>query len=237
MSGFFVVKKITFTKDPYPVKHIIAIPIRLKKKTDMRYIWILFLLFAGQLHAQKMVAECTIEYKVEVKNNNVVKGGASSRFQYLKGKKVRIDISTDAFTQKEIYDLNSGAAVILKEVGSNKYMSHLTRDMWMQQFEKFKGIKPISAGGAKTILGYECKKAYAMLGDDVKFTIYYTTAIVPSASENPYLAEAVPGFILEYEMANEKTKNNITYTATKISFSPVPNALFEIPTSGYRILQ
>ncbi len=203
----------------------------------MKYIWILIVLFAGRLHAQKMVAECTIEFKVEVKNNNVVKGGTSSRFQYLKGKRVRIDMTTDAFTQKEIYDLNSGAAVILKEVGSNKYMSHLTREKWMQQFEKFKGIKPTPVAATKTILGYECKKAYAMLDDDVKFTIYYTTAIVPSASENPYLADAVPGFILEYEMSNEKTKNNITYTATKISFSPVPNALFDIPTSGYRILQ
>ncbi|MEX6687933.1 hypothetical protein QTN47_10530 [Danxiaibacter flavus] len=203
----------------------------------MKYIWILFFLFAGQLHAQKMVAECTIEYKVEVKNNNVVKGGTSSRFQYLKGKKVRIDIMTDAFTQKEIYDLNTGDAVVLKEVGANKYMSQLTRDKWMQQFEKFKGIKPTPAAETKTILGYECKKAFAKLDDDVKFTIYYTTAIVPSASENPYLAEAVPGFILQYEMANEKTKNNITYTATKISFSPVPSALFDIPTTGYRILK
>jgi len=88
----------------------------------------------------------------------------------------------------------------------------------------------------KTILGYECKKGSAVLKDGSSFTFFYTVSIKPSASENPYQFRDIPGFVLEYEIIGEDKTSKITYTATRINFNPVPSSKFDIPTSGYRVL-
>jgi len=88
----------------------------------------------------------------------------------------------------------------------------------------------------KTILGYECKKAIVKLKNGSIYNMYYTTAIIPSASENPFEFKDVPGFVLEYETGGNKS-SKITYTAIQINFDPVPASKFKIPTSGYRVLE
>jgi len=88
---------------------------------------------------------------------------------------------------------------------------------------------------SKTILGYPCKKAVATTKGGKRFTIYYTTGLAPTASENPYQFKNIPGIVLEYESETSEGKS-ITFKATNIDFSPVPAAKFEIPQSGYRIL-
>ncbi|MDO9156009.1 MAG: hypothetical protein Q7U17_03995, partial [Sediminibacterium sp.] len=65
--------------------------------------------------------------------------------------------------------------------------------------------------------------------------VYYASTITPSVREFEYQFKDIPGFVLEYEAKDGYTQK-ITYTATKISFNPVSAAKFEIPTTGYRLL-
>jgi hypothetical protein len=53
--------------------------------------------------------------------------------------------------------------------------------------------------------------------------------------EFEYQFRDVPGFVLEYE-SQEGDKGVIRYTATKINLSPVQASRFDIPVSGYRLL-
>jgi len=132
--------------------------------------------------------------------------------------------------------VKSGTAVILKEVGSEKYKSVYTAEQWKNENKRFDGFKITTTNEKKTILGYESRKIIVSLKDGNTYSMYYTTSITPSITENPYQFKDIPGFVLEYETSlggNAK----ITYTATIINFNPVPASKFEIPSTGYRLLQ
>lgn len=91
------------------------------------------------------------------------------------------------------------------------------------------------SGETKNILGFECKRAVLRLKNGTTFSLYYATNIIPSVREFQYEFKDIPGFVLEYESMEGENKK-ITYTATKVNISPVPVSKFEIPTSGYRII-
>lgn len=185
---------------------------------------------------RKIIADCTITYDISTENSNRNALNNTSKIVYIKGKEVRIDILSSAYSQTTIYNYVTGEAVILKEVGSNKYMSVLNENAWKNQNSRYASINVTFGDEEKIILGYRCKKAVAHLKDGTSFTLYYTTAIAPSVQENPYQFKNIPGFVLQYE-SQEEGLGKITFTATKLDLSPVPVVKFEIPKSGYRILQ
>lgn len=201
-------------------------------------IVILLLAISAKSFAQqpKIIGDCTVTFGIsgaDAGTNENLKG--SSKTLYIKGHKTRVDVSSSNYNQSTIYDSNTGVAVILKEIGANKYMSTLDAAKWEQQNKKYEGMTISITNETKTILGYECKKAVATLKNGNNFTIYYAPAIMPSAIENPYEFKNIPGFVFEYEMPGEKG-NKIIFSATQINFNPVPASKFEIPKTGYRIL-
>ena len=106
---------------------------------------------------------------------------------------------------------------------------------WKAENKKFDGATVTKVEESKTILGYECKKAILKLVDGNTFTLYYANNITPSVKEFEYQFKDIPGFVLEYE-SQEQNGKKVKYTAIKINLSPVQASRFEIPTSGYRIL-
>lgn len=208
----------------------------------MQKILLLFILFyfPGILIAQNpvVVGDCTVTYTITGGNASTNKNlaGAVKTF-YLKGKLSRVDLSSPGFSQSIIYDNKTGTAVVLKEVGSEKYKSTYDAEQWKNENKAFDGLKLTVANERKTILGYECRKVIAVLKDGNSYSMYCATAIIPSSTENPYQFKDVPGFVLEYETSSGTTASKITFTATMINFNPVPASKFEIPSSGYRLLQ
>jgi GLPGLI family protein len=186
---------------------------------------------------QKVVGDCTVTFSISgssASTNTNLSGALKT--VYIKGKLLRVDISGASYPpQSVIYNSATGEAVILQQMGANKYMSKLTPEKWNQENSHYEGAKFILSGETKTILGYECKKMNATLKDGGSFILYYAPAIIPSANENPYLFKDIPGFVLQYEVAEKNAGAKITYTATKINFSPVPASKFDIPTSGYLV--
>jgi hypothetical protein len=73
-----------------------------------------------------------------------------------------------------------------------------------------------------------------LLNGDV-FTLYFATAIMPSVKEFEYQFKDIQGLVLEYESIESQTRK-VRYTATKINLSPVQASRFDIPTTGYRLL-
>jgi GLPGLI family protein len=191
----------------------------------------------GNAQEQKIVGDCTATFSIassEASTNSNLAG--ATKTLYIKGKLIRIDVSSSAFQQSVIYNTTTGEAVILKELSGNKYMTKVDAQKWNQQNSRYEGMKIAYGAQTKTILGYECKSGVATLKDGSSFSFFYAGAITPSSSENPYQFKDIPGFVLEYEVVGEDKKSKITYTATKINFNPVPASKFEIPTTGYRIL-
>lgn len=203
----------------------------------------LFLSIISQTNAQtRVVAEVTLVYSIEVVNEKQLDVDAvaqlkqSSKTIYIKGNNSRVDLYSPAFSQSLIYSKGTGTAVILREMGGNKFLTKLDAKGWNKKNEKFFGMMIKYPGDTKTILGYECKKAILQLQDGSTFSVFFTTAISPSVKEFEFQFKDIPGFVLQYEAMDGYT-DKIIYTATKINLNPVAASKFDIPTSGYRLLE
>lgn len=196
----------------------------------------------GLSYAQtRVVAECTVSYSISVDNATGLDKEAvellksSSKTVYIKGNDSRVDLMSSSFLQTMIFDKTTGNAVILRELGANKFMTKLESKAWVVQNSKYSGMTISYENETKNILGYDCKKAVLKLQNGTSFSVYYATAITPSVKEFEFQFKDIPGFVLEYE-AQEGGAQKITYKATKINLNPVQASKFDIPTSGYRLL-
>lgn len=190
---------------------------------------------------QRVVADCTITYSISAEEGNTEKDvteslKASTKTVYIRGNDSRTDLITPSFTQSLLYDKSTGGAVILREFGNNKFITRLDAKTWAAKNNRYEGMKVSFVNNEnKTILGYECKKAVIQLKDGSIFTLFYATDIIPSVREFEYEFRDIPGFVLEFESQEAQSKK-IRYTATKINLTPVQASKFDVPKSGYRLL-
>jgi GLPGLI family protein len=197
-------------------------------------------LFAGPVWAQKKFSEGTISYDIVIntgsdkpKNADYMDGTTVAN--YIKGNKSRTDMVTALGNMSTINDGDKKSIVILKEFGEQKYMITLQPEDWKDANKRYEGIVyTFEDGGEKTILGYKTKKATGKLKDGTTYTVWYTPDLVPENKNFQYETSSLPGLALEYEVNANNQK--ITYTVSKISFSPVPASKFDLPKSGYRVL-
>jgi GLPGLI family protein len=193
------------------------------------------------LAQQRVVAECTVIFKITLDDGTVDKDvsnsiSKSAKTVYIKGNDSRVDLVSPAIQQSVIYDKTQNTAVVLREFGTNKFMNRLSKEQWVTANKQYQGMAISLVNETKTILGYECKKAMITLKDGTVFSLYYATAIIPSVKEFEYQFKDVPGFVLEYQIKESGDNTLVNYRAEKISLSPVLASKFDIPTSGYRIM-
>jgi len=195
-----------------------------------------FVIIAIAANAQKIIGECTVDFTVTYTDKANVASGITSTL-YIKAKQARLELNSQAFTQSKIFNGKTGDVIILQDAGNSHFMRKLSSAKWLGANKKFEGATLNSSTDKKTILGYECEKATLTLKDGSSYKLYYTKAITPSFNEYEYQFKDVPGFVLEYESTDEKGANKITYSATKINLNPVPAAKFDVPTTGYRVIE
>ncbi|MBY0480927.1 MAG: hypothetical protein K2Q21_06215 [Chitinophagaceae bacterium] len=210
-------------------------------KLIIGWITVFSFLHSDAFAQQRVVAECTVTYQIsltETKTDKEVQNAIQQSFRtvYIKGNDSRVDLVSPSLTQSVIYDKSNGSAVVLKEFGNNKFMIRLNQSAWKLANKKYEGMNiQLVNNETKTILGYECKKALITLKDSSVFNVYYATAITPSVKEFEYQFKDIPGFVLEFQ-AKDQSGSVATYRAVKISLSPVQASKYDIPTSGYRVL-
>lgn len=189
----------------------------------------------GKVKAQtsKLVAECTITYSVNTDGKNDKE--ETIKKLYIKGRKIRTEINNNTFYQAIIFDNKSGEAVVLKDVGGDKYISSFTAEEWREKNKRWDSSTITLTDETKKILTYNCRKATITIKDKSTYIVYYTTDLVASATENPYEFRNIPGLVLEYDSQTDNGRN-IQFKAIDINFDPVPAAKFIAPTTGYRIL-
>lgn len=202
--------------------------------------FVLLMLCLNTHAQQRVVAECTITYAINIddsqaSNDAIASLKSSSKTVFIKGMNSRTDLSSPTFMQSMIYQKNTGTAVILREFGANKFMTKLDPTKWKEENKKFDGMRIEATAETKTIIGYECKKVNMVMANGSTFSVYYTPAIAPSVKEFEYQFKDIPGLVLESESI-DADGNKIRYTAKQINFNPVPPSKFDIPTTGYRIL-
>jgi len=191
----------------------------------------------NDLFAQRIVAECTIEYTIEPDTSfhfNKAAGFSGTKHVYIKGNDARMDVESAGYLQSVIYDKAQHQAVVLRVLGTNKFITRLQPADWATENKRFDSLKISYQPATKTLIGYECKMAIVTLRDGTEYQLFYTTSIAPSVREFDYVFKDIPGFVLAYQV--KQGNHLVKYTATRISFSPVAASRFDIPVSGYRIL-
>ena len=189
----------------------------------------------------RVVSDCTIIYSISTDAGKTDKDvrealNASTKTVYIRGNDSRTDLVSPSFTQSLFFDKSTGNAVILREFGNNKFMTRMDNSKWVSENKKYEGMNAsLQSTESKSILGYICKKGIIQLKDGSSFNIYYSSEIVPSVKEYEYQFKDIPGIVLEFE-SQEADGKKIKYLATKITFAPVPASRFDIPKSGYRLL-
>ncbi len=203
------------------------------------------ILTLGILHPtiaqQRVVAECTVVFKIALEDGTVDKEvsnsfGKSTKTVFIKGNDSRVELQSPSIQQSVIYDRTASTAVVLREFGTNKFMNRLNKEQWLAANKQYQGLSLNLVNETKTILGYECKKAILTLKDGTVFNLYYATSIIPSVREFEYQFKDIPGFVLEYQIKESGDNTLVNSRAEKISLSPVLASKFDIPTSGYRLM-
>jgi len=203
---------------------------------------LLFLFTVSSLPAlsQKKFSEGTISYDVVINTGSDKPKTAdyldgTTVANYIKGNKSRSEMVSPLGSLTTIYDSSKNTIVMLKEFGEQKYMITLTPNDWKDANRKYENISfTYDPSAEKIIQGYKCKMAIATLQDGTTYTVWYTPDLVPENRNFQYETRSLPGLAMEYEL-NSKDKK-VTYTVSKISFSPVPASKFELPKAGYRIM-
>lgn len=190
---------------------------------------------------QRVIAECTIEFSVSADSTSVDDAAflaslrQSKKFIYVKGVQSRTDFINPGFTQTVIHRKEAGAT-ILREFGQNRFMTQLSKEEWMQENKRYEGVQMVETNETKVILNYNCKKARLMLTDGQTLDVFYVPNMVPSVRDYEFQFSVVPGLVLAYESTDQQNRK-VSFTARRISFSPVQATRFDIPTTGYRVLE
>lgn len=192
-------------------------------------------IFLQSFSQQKIISDLTVTFAVTNTDASAKNDlSSASKIIYLRGKQLRVDLNSNTFNQSIFYNENTGEATVLKSIGDSKYISNYSAQQWKNENSVYDGLKISYTGNTKKILNYDCKEAILELKNGTKYSVYYVPDIMPSVTENDFQFKTVPGLVLQYQttIRNEK----VEYTATKINFDPVPAFHFEIPKSGYKVL-
>ncbi len=186
---------------------------------------------------QRIVAECTVVYKVE--SHDASDGSMrqkATKTVYIKSNNARIDLVAPAYAQSTIYNKSTGMATVLRSFGEDKYMTSLNAKQWRKLNMPLDSMQIQLTTDSISVLDYSCKKALLQLKNGTTVTVYYTTAIIPSVRDYEYMFKDIPGFVLGYEMVDDLGLKTI-FRATQINlYNPVAASKFDIPAKGYRIL-
>lgn len=193
---------------------------------------LLFLVFDAE--AQKRFSEGILQYEVTtVLNQDTVANGIRYS-EMIKGGHYRADLVSSVAQTTTLFDAREESGAIIRTFGANKILTPITRENWNEINSKFINAVYQVTDQQKEIMGHRCKLANATLKDGSKLEVYFTPDI---SSDNPDLSirfGQLPGLALEYTSGTGT--NKVTYTVVSISYDPVPIQLFDVPTSGYRLL-
>jgi len=197
-----------------------------------------FLLLSFSALAQRKLTEATLRYSIslaDTTNRSLSDLFKSSQYTcYVKGINSRTDLVTDMGTQVTLLFGKSGNAVLLKEFGSQRYLTRLTALQWNSLNQKYEDSKLEITGETARLLGFLCKKVVITLQDGTKHGAWFTTELIPVYRDFQLMAKTLPGLLMQYETIIGNSL--VIYRIEEINYNPVPQALFDVPTSGYRLL-
>ena len=90
-------------------------------KTIVSILFSFLILHLAQAQ-QRIVAECTVVYKVETQDaDNAGKRQKATKTVYIKSNNARVELVSQAYAQTTIYNKTTATAAIIRTIGGEKY--------------------------------------------------------------------------------------------------------------------
>jgi len=183
-----------------------------------------------QLQAQtKVVGECTITYDIHQISSNGDTSLVGQKQVFIKGNSCKTILTTPEITQTLIFNTQQETAIILKEIGLNRFL----------QYIQYASISPVNLVASKknrvvsTILEYPCESITLSWADGTSMDVTYTNVILPTVTVYEQAFKEIPGLVMRYQLTT-KLGNTILYSATKLDLSPIRLNVFEVNKENYQ---
>jgi len=183
-----------------------------------------------QLQAQtKVVGECTITYDIHQISSNGDTSLVGQKQVFIKGNSCKTILTTPEITQTLIFNTQQETAIILKEIGLNRFL----------QYIQYASISPVNLVASKkngvisSILDYPCESITLSWADVTSMDVTYTNLILPTVTVYEQAFKEIPGLVMRYQLTT-KLGNTIIYSATKLDLSPIRLNVFEVNKENYQ---
>ena len=200
------------------------------------FLLILSLLIGSWAWAQKRFSEGIISFYVETEVNGVKEVLSLNGVCFFKGAHYRSNLISSLGSSTTIFDAREGVGAVFHELGSQKVLINLNRDQWTDRNSLLKNKELVFSltGDTSSILGYNCQKAVAVLSDSSQLEVLYTSEILPENTDTEWQFQQLEGLVLFVKMV--KRDATVIFKASALNFDPVPIQKFDVPNSGYRIM-
>jgi hypothetical protein len=183
-----------------------------------------------QAQAQtKVVGECAITFDIQQITSNGDTSIVGQKQIFIKGNSCKTILKTPAFTQTLIFNTQQDTAIILKEIGMNKFLQYIL----------FASMQPVNLvaskknGTTSTLLDYPCETITLTWADGNTMEVTYTTFIIPNVTVYEQAFKEIPGLVMRYQLTT-KEGSKILYSANKFDLSPITLNVFEVNKSNYQ---
>ncbi len=183
-----------------------------------------------QLQAQtKVVGECAITFDIQQITSNGDTSIVGQKQIFIKGNSCKTILKTPAFTQTLIFNTQQDTAIILKEIGMNKFLQYIL-------YASMQSVNLVASkknGTTSTLLDYPCETITLTWADGNTMEVTYTTLIIPTVTVYEQAFKEIPGLVMRYQLTT-KEGSKILYSANKVDLSPITMNVFEVNKSNYQ---
>jgi len=199
-----------------------------------RFLLPLGLLISVFGYGQKIFSEGTIVYQVSTSINQQPLKTEVKSVQQIKGSHTKVDLISSVGKTTTIFNSREGEGAILQEYGEQKIMIPVTKENIQSRNSKYDQVVFEYLTETKNILQYRCVKAMATLEDGTQLEVFFSRELLTDNTDIGFQFGRLPGLALEF--TSKSGERTVTYTATSVSFEPVPIQNFDLPTAGYRLM-
>lgn len=201
----------------------------------MRTIFLIFFLATTFVVAgQKRLSEGSMTFSVINLKAGKPEGDTLSSIHYFKGAHLRTDLVGRLGNAVTIYDTRETKGAIIRDFGSQRILIPLDEAAWKDRNSWFANSVIEYVDQEQLLLGYPCKMAKLTMVNGAAIEVMYTNEVKLENTNTEFQFGDLPGLVLSYTY----TKGDITvmYKPVSLNFDPVPIQKFDIPNSGYRLL-
>lgn len=202
-------------------------------------ICLIVLTLQFSLQGQRILSEGTLQYSVTalpLSGQEIIAKAFEGAKQtvWFRGNLARVDFISTLRTQSIFFNGATGEGSFLRESGTDKYQWNLNSKQWQSVHENWQHIKWELSNEIIEVGGYLCQTAKGFSASGEPLTVNFSKQIIPLVQGYEPMFTGLDGLPIQYEIVSQGLL--VRFSLISLQTVPVGAARFEIPESGYKLL-